>query len=82
MHPTVKRLAVLGALGTTLGIGAPVASASEAGTPIDLGAVANGQSLGSALTGAVIITTAPTSFNNTNNQTSAGGNVIGGQVGP
>jgi hypothetical protein len=82
MHSTVKRLAVLGALGTTLGIGAPVASASEAGTPGGWGAVANGQSLGSAVTGALIITTAPSSFINTNNQVSAAGNVIGGQVGP
>jgi len=30
----VKRLAVLGALGTTLGIAAPVDSASAAGTPV------------------------------------------------
>jgi hypothetical protein len=82
MHATVKRLAVLGALGTTLGVGAPVASASEAGTPVDPGAVANGQALGSAITGALIITTAPTSFINTNNQISAVDNVIVGQVGP
>jgi hypothetical protein len=34
MRSTVKRLAVLGALGTTLGIVAPVASASAAGTPV------------------------------------------------
>jgi hypothetical protein len=31
---TVKRLAMLGALGTTLGTAAPVASASAAGTPV------------------------------------------------
>jgi hypothetical protein len=34
MRSTVKRLAVLGALGTTLGIVAPVAGASAAGTPV------------------------------------------------
>jgi hypothetical protein len=34
MRSTLKRLAVLGALGTTLGIVAPVASASAAGTPV------------------------------------------------
>jgi hypothetical protein len=98
MHSTVKRLAVLGALGATLGIVAPVASASEAGTPaapatlaalgfpgpvaFDPGAVVNGQGLGSAVTGAIIITTAPTSFINTNNQTSPVGNVSVGQVAP
>jgi hypothetical protein len=46
------------------------------------GAVGNGQAVGDSATGAIIITTAPTSFINTNNQTSAGGNVTGGQVGP
>jgi hypothetical protein len=35
---------------------------------------------GVAVVGPVIITTAPTSFINTNNQVSAGGNVTGGQV--
>jgi hypothetical protein len=34
MHSTVKRLAMLCALGTTLGIAAPVASASAGGTPV------------------------------------------------
>jgi hypothetical protein len=78
----VKRLAALGALGTTFGIGAPVASASEAGTPVGSGAVGNWQVLGSAVTGAIIITTSPTSFINTNNQVSGVGNAIGGQAAP
>jgi hypothetical protein len=34
LRSTVKRLAVLGALGTALGIIAPVAGASAAGTPV------------------------------------------------
>jgi hypothetical protein len=102
MHPTVKRLAVLGALGTTLGIAAPVGSASAATPPVapaaELafafpgfgfpgfaggglgGAVASGQAVWGSVVGPVIITTAPSSFINTNNQVSAGGNVSGGQV--
>jgi hypothetical protein len=34
MHSTVRRLAVLGALGTTLGVVLPVGSASAAMTPV------------------------------------------------
>jgi hypothetical protein len=34
MNSTVRRLAVLGALGTTLGVVAPVATASAAVTPV------------------------------------------------
>jgi hypothetical protein len=97
----VKRLAVLVALGTTLGIAAPVAGASAAGTsvgPAELAAfpfpgfipgaftfgstALSGQELGGAVSGAVIITTAPTSFVNTNNQTSPEGNFTGGQAAP
>jgi hypothetical protein len=49
--------------------------------PFGPGTAANGQSVvGPTATGAIIITTAPTSFINTNNQTSAGGNVTAGQV--
>jgi hypothetical protein len=103
MHSTVKRLAVLGALGATLGIVAPVASASAAVTPVPAklagfgfpgfvpaalpwggagwgGAGLNGQAVWGSVVGPVIITTAPSSFINTNNQVSAGGNVSGGQV--
>jgi hypothetical protein len=98
MHSTVKRLAVLGALGATLGIVAPVASANAA-TPVapaklaafgfpafpgfipgGWGAGLNGQAVWGSVVGPVIITTAPSSFINTNNQVSAGGNVSGGQV--
>jgi len=76
MHSTVKRLAVLGALGATLGIVAPVASASTAGTPgLNWQVIA-----GPAVTGAVVITKAPSSFVNVNNQDSVGGNVTGAQV--
>lgn len=76
MHSTMKRIAVLGALGTTLGIVAPVASASAAGTPgLNWQAIA-----GPAVTGAVVITKAPSSFVNVNNQDSWGGNVTGAQV--
>jgi hypothetical protein len=105
MHSTVKRLAVLGALGTTLGIAAPMGSASAAAPPVAPaaklafplpgfagfgvpgfaggglgGAAASGQAVWGSVVGPVIITTAPTSFINTNNQVSTGGNVSGGQV--
>jgi hypothetical protein len=76
MHSTVKRLAVLGALGTTLGMVAPVAGASAFGPP-----AVNGQVItGPAVTGPVVITKAPSSFINVNNQDSMGGNVTGWQV--
>jgi hypothetical protein len=76
MHSTVKRFAVLGALGTTLGMVAPVAGASANGLP-----AVNGQVIvGPAVTGPVVITRAPSSFVNVNNQDSAGGNVAGVQV--
>jgi hypothetical protein len=75
MHSTVKRLAVLGALGATLGIVAPVAGASAANPGL------NGQVIvGPAVTGPVVITKAPSSFINVNNQDSMGGNVTGEQV--
>jgi hypothetical protein len=44
------------------------------------GAGLNGQAVWGSVVGPVIITTAPSSFINTNNQVSAGGNVSGGQV--
>jgi hypothetical protein len=78
MHSTVKRLAVLGALGTTLGMVAPVAGASAVGPP-----VVNGQVIaGPAVTGPVVITKAPSSYVNVNNQDSVLGNVAGVQVAP
>ena len=103
MHSTVKRLAVLGALGTTLGIAGPVASANAAPATPNRAAVLQGAGfpgygfpgfvpfapraglsgqaiLGPAVVGPVIITTAPSSFSNTDNQVSAGGNFSGGQV--
>jgi hypothetical protein len=112
MNPTVKRLAALAALGTTIGIVAPVASAGAAGMPaapkplafpgatglpafnlpaFDPAAFPKltpgpltfaGPSVGqvAAVIGPTIITTAPSTFINTNNQVSAGGNVSGGQV--
>jgi hypothetical protein len=76
MHPTVKRIAVLGALGTTLGMVAPVAGASTDGLP----PVSTQVIVGPSVTGPVVITKAPSSFVNVNNQDSAGGNVAGVQV--
>jgi hypothetical protein len=102
MHSTVKRLAVLGALGTALGVAGPVASANAAPVAPKRAALLpaagfpgafpgfvpylptaglSGQAiLGPAVVGPVIITTAPSSFINTNNQVSAGFNFSGGQV--
>lgn len=90
--------AVLGALSATLGIAAPVASAADAPVapaklafPFDGiapgafpfgGPVLNGQTFGDTISGAIIITTAPTSFINTNNQISGADNFTGGQVAP
>jgi hypothetical protein len=108
---TVKRLAVLGALGTTLGIVAPVAGASAASTPVAPAKLAAfpfpglpgtgfsdfvplvpgpgappgviGQVIrGPAVVGPVVITTAPSSFINVNNQDSVAGNAAGVQVAP
>jgi len=104
MYSTLKRVAVLSALGATLGVVAPVAGASAAGTPVAPatlqafpgvagtgfapgafsfgGPVFSGQAFGDTVSGAIIITTAPTSFINTNNQISGVGNFTGGQVAP
>jgi len=109
MHATVRRLAVLGALGTTLVVAAPVGSASAAATapPPNLafplpafpapgfpafkppaftpGALSfAGPSIGqvAAVIGPTVLTTAPSTFTNTNIQVSAGGNLSGGQAGP
>jgi hypothetical protein len=95
----LKRLAVLGALGTTLGIVAPVASASAAGrlvAPAKLaafpfpgfvmgafpweGAGLSGQAISGSVVGPVIVTTAPSSFINSNTQVAGVGNATGVQV--
>jgi hypothetical protein len=134
MHSTLKRVAVLAALGA-VGIAAPVSSASAAITPITpaslglpaglpgtglglpgaglpgaglpaagLGLPATGLGLGlgtgdlpaftppsfvgpsvgqvAAVIGPTIITTAPSTFINTNNQVSAGGAALGAQAAP
>jgi hypothetical protein len=84
---TVKRVAVLGALSTTLGMVAPVASASAAAFP-GFGAFPPGAGVdaevvfGPAVHGAVVITMAPSSFINANDQDSVGGNVSGVQIAP
>jgi hypothetical protein len=75
MHSNVKRLAVLGAVGATLGIVAPVASASV--SPVNKETV-----VGPAVKGPVVITTARSAFTNVNNQDSKAGNVTGVQVAP
>jgi hypothetical protein len=98
MNATLKRLALAGALATTVGGAAPAAitataAAAPAGAtafpfpdslaffPVPGGVAANGQLIvGPTATGAIIISTAPTSFINTNNQTSAVGNWTAGQV--
>jgi hypothetical protein len=87
MPPTVTRLAVLGALGATLGLVAPVASASAATFPgvgaFPPGAGVNAEVVyGPTVHGAVVITTAPSSFINSNDQDSVGGNVSGVQIAP
>jgi hypothetical protein len=81
-QPAVKRLAVLGALGATLGIAAPVASADPGFVPgaSPLGGGVSGQAIWGSVAGPVIITTAPTSFINSNTQVSAVGNASGVQV--
>jgi hypothetical protein len=116
MHSTLKRLAVLAALGAG-GIVTPTAGATPAITPLPaagfplpaahlpmtgLPAAAGafpvtglpafqaaplsfaGPTVGqvAAVIGPTIITTAPSTFNNTNNQVSAGSNASGGQAGP
>jgi hypothetical protein len=79
-HSTVKRLAMLGALGTTLGTAAPMASADFVPFLPD-GAAANGQVItGPAVVGTIVLTAAPIAVVNANNQNSMGVNVAGVQV--
>jgi hypothetical protein len=81
-------VASAGAAGTSAGQASvaafPVAGAgfpgfAGGGLPFG-GAGLSGQAVWGSVVGPVIITTAPSSFINTNNQVSAGGNVSGGQV--
>jgi hypothetical protein len=83
MDLTVRSLAALAALG--MSIAAPVTSASAVGTPAGFPAAGALPSIapvmGSAtVVGPAIITTAPTTFVNTNNQVTAGSAVSGGQL--
>jgi hypothetical protein len=98
MHPKVKRLAALaglGALGVLAPISSASAATppaahfplpSMAGLPAFSGMPTSfvGPSVGqvAAVIGPTVITTAPSTFNNTNIQVSAGGNLSGGQAGP
>jgi hypothetical protein len=105
MNSTVRRLALLGALGTTLGVVAPVGIASAATTPLAPSNLAFplpafpaaglpaftpgplafvGPAVGqvAAVIGPTVLTTAPSNFQNTNIQTSAGSNLTGGQAAP
>jgi hypothetical protein len=58
----------------------PFPAIAPGGFTFEDGTALSGQALGGAVSGAVIITTAPTSFINTNNQTSPEGNFTAGQV--
>jgi hypothetical protein len=98
MKPTRARLAGIAAALTTVAIAAPMSSASAAAVPpaVDPLGIAGDWWGGTAgvpwtaiepvggfaVVGPVIITTAPSSFNNTNNQVAAGDNWSGGQVSP
>jgi hypothetical protein len=96
MKLTRNRLVGVAAALSTVAIAAPVSSASAAAFPAVapsaigaagwadlLGLPATGPIAGQGITvvGPVIITTAPTRFNNTNNQVSVDGNWSGGQLG-
>jgi hypothetical protein len=105
MNSTVRRLALLGALGTTLGVVAPVGIASAATAPLappnlafalpafpvaglpaftpgPLAFVGPAVGQVAAVIGPTVLTTAPSNFQNTNIQTSAGSNLTGGQAAP
>ena len=78
MKPTRNRLVGLAAALSTIAIAAPVSTASAG-----WGGFAAVPFTGPAtVTGPVVITTAPSSFINSNTQVSAGGNLSGVQVGP
>jgi hypothetical protein len=85
MKPTRSRLVGVAAALSTIAVAAPVSTASAetaapgvAGIPFAQGAFA----LGATVTGPVVITTAPSTFINSNTQISAGGNWSGPQVWP
>jgi hypothetical protein len=96
MKLTRKHLVGVATALSTVAIAAPVSSAGAAAVPAvapigvggwggwgSFGVPFTGPILGQGVTvvGPVIITTAPSVFNNTNNQVSAGGNWSGGQLG-
>lgn len=82
MQMHVKRVALLGSLSATLAIAGPVASASAApaGPGLFPAGVSGQLIFGPAVVGAVVTTTAPSSFINSNIQDSVGGNAAGVQV--
>jgi hypothetical protein len=71
MKPIRTRLVGVAIALSAIAIAAPVATAGAAGPVAGQGAT---------LTGATYITTAPTTFTNTNNQTSPGAVSMGNQV--
>ena len=97
MKPIRTRLMVVAAALSAIAIAAPVSSAGAATAPPAVATVVGGwdglqavalpaidpvAGQAATVTGPAIITTAPTSFVNTNNQVSAGGNWSGGQSAP
>jgi hypothetical protein len=97
MKPTRTLLLVVAAALSAIAAAAPVSSASAATEPPAVATVAGGwdglpavtspdtypvAGQAATVTGPAIITTAPSSFVNTNNQVSAGANWSGGQFAP
>jgi hypothetical protein len=97
MRPARTSPLVIAAALSAIAIAAPVSSASAATDPPAVATVIGGwdglQSVAlpaiepvagqaATVTGPAIITTAPSSFVNTNNQVAAGGNWSGGQAAP
>jgi hypothetical protein len=97
MKPTRMRLLVVAAALSAVAMATPVSTAGAATDPPAVATVIGGwdglQAVAlpapepvagqtATVTGPAIITTAPSSFVNTNNQVSAGGNWSGGQAAP